>query len=169
MSRHAVWTFRAVSHVFNYDVPTHSEDYVHRIGRTGRAGREGKAMMICVPSDEKYLEQIETLIEKQIPRIDNPLATVETAPVETAEEEAPKKRTRRRKTDAPKAEVEAAPAVEDQAGARKQPQRSPWRSPGRCAGCRHGRPPALVHRDEFRGTSRRLTCTKKRRPPDSIG
>ena len=35
-----------VSHVFNYDVPIHSEDYVHRIGRTGRAGREGHAYML---------------------------------------------------------------------------------------------------------------------------
>jgi superfamily II DNA/RNA helicase len=46
----------AVSHVFNFDVPSHSEDYVHRIGRTGRAGRSGKALTICAPKDEKYLE-----------------------------------------------------------------------------------------------------------------
>jgi superfamily II DNA/RNA helicase len=39
-----------VSHVFNFDVPTHSEDYVHRIGRTGRAGKSGKAIMICMPA-----------------------------------------------------------------------------------------------------------------------
>ena len=45
----------AVSHVFNYDVPGHAEDYVHRIGRTGRAGREGKAFTICIPRDEKAL------------------------------------------------------------------------------------------------------------------
>lgn len=63
----------SVSHVFNFDVPGHAEDYVHRIGRTGRAGREGKAMMICVPRDEKNLEDIEKLIQKEIPRIDNPL------------------------------------------------------------------------------------------------
>src|SRR6056297_212330 len=63
----------AVSHVFNYDVPGHAEDYVHRIGRTGRAGREGKAMMICGPRDEKNLDAIERLIQKPIPRLDNPL------------------------------------------------------------------------------------------------
>ena len=45
----------AVSHVFNFDVPSHPEDYVHRIGRTGRAGRMGKAFTIAVPSDGKYL------------------------------------------------------------------------------------------------------------------
>ena len=49
----------AVSHVFNFDVPSHPEDYVHRIGRTGRAGRLGKAYTIAVPSDEKYLKAIE--------------------------------------------------------------------------------------------------------------
>ncbi|THD82847.1 DEAD/DEAH box helicase [Aliigemmobacter aestuarii] len=58
----------AVSHVFNFDVPTHPEDYVHRIGRTGRAGRKGKAFTIAVPADGKYLAQIESLVKKEIPR-----------------------------------------------------------------------------------------------------
>ena len=58
----------AVSHVFNFDVPSHPEDYVHRIGRTGRAGRLGKAFTIAVPSDEKYLKAIESLIKAEIPR-----------------------------------------------------------------------------------------------------
>ncbi len=63
----------SVSHVFNFDVPGHAEDYVHRIGRTGRAGRDGKAVMICIPRDEKNLDAIEKLIQKEIPRLDNPL------------------------------------------------------------------------------------------------
>jgi superfamily II DNA/RNA helicase len=58
----------AVSHVFNFDVPSHPEDYVHRIGRTGRAGRLGKAYTIAVPSDDKYLKAIESLIKSEIPR-----------------------------------------------------------------------------------------------------
>jgi superfamily II DNA/RNA helicase len=58
----------AVSHVFNFDVPSHPEDYVHRIGRTGRAGRQGKAFTIAVPMDDKYLSAIESLIKKDIPR-----------------------------------------------------------------------------------------------------
>ncbi len=58
----------AVSHVFNFDVPSHPEDYIHRIGRTGRAGRTGKAFTISVPSDEKYLKAIESLIKSEIPR-----------------------------------------------------------------------------------------------------
>ena len=62
----------SVSHVFNFDVPSHAEDYVHRIGRTGRAGRKGKAVMICVPKDERNLADIEKLVESEIPRIDVP-------------------------------------------------------------------------------------------------
>ncbi|WP_431298952.1 DEAD/DEAH box helicase [Tabrizicola sp. BL-A-41-H6] len=58
----------AVSHVFNFDVPSHPEDYIHRIGRTGRAGRLGKAYTIAVPSDEKYIKAIESLVKTEIPR-----------------------------------------------------------------------------------------------------
>ena len=67
----------SVSHVFNFDVPSHAEDYVHRIGRTGRAGREGKAMMICAPKDEKNFDAIEKLIQREIPRLENPLGVNE--------------------------------------------------------------------------------------------
>ena len=63
----------SVSHVFNFDVPGHAEDYVHRIGRTGRAGREGRALTICEPRDEKALAAIEALIQKDIERLENPL------------------------------------------------------------------------------------------------
>jgi superfamily II DNA/RNA helicase len=57
----------AVSHVFNFDVPSHPEDYIHRIGRTGRAGRPGKAYTMSVPSDAKYLAAIQALIKRDIP------------------------------------------------------------------------------------------------------
>jgi superfamily II DNA/RNA helicase len=60
----------AVSHVFNFDVPTHAEDYVHRIGRTGRAGRSGKAYTLAAPEDSKYIAGIEKLTGKEIPRIE---------------------------------------------------------------------------------------------------
>lgn len=59
----------AVSHVFNFDVPSHAEDYVHRIGRTGRAGRSGKAFTIATPSDEKYIAAIEALLQRTLPRV----------------------------------------------------------------------------------------------------
>ena len=62
----------AVSHVINYDVPGHPEDYVHRIGRTGRAGRAGKALTLCNPRDEKALAAVEALLQKDIPRRDDP-------------------------------------------------------------------------------------------------
>jgi superfamily II DNA/RNA helicase len=57
----------AVSHVFNYDVPTHAEDYVHRIGRTGRAGREGASFTIVTRHDEKLVAAIEKLMGQPIP------------------------------------------------------------------------------------------------------
>jgi superfamily II DNA/RNA helicase len=59
-----------VSHVFNYDVPIHAEDYVHRIGRTGRAGREGHAFMMVTREEAKHLKAIETLIKKDIDYFD---------------------------------------------------------------------------------------------------
>jgi len=54
-----------VSHVFNYDVPMHPDDYVHRIGRTGRAGQKGRAWMMTTDRDEKFLDAIEKLIKKK--------------------------------------------------------------------------------------------------------
>ena len=56
----------AVSHVFNYDVPHHPEDYVHRVGRTGRAGRTGHAITIVAPGDERSLAAIERLTSQAI-------------------------------------------------------------------------------------------------------
>ena len=62
-----------VSHVFNYDVPIHSEDYVHRIGRTGRAGRKGDAIMLVAKLDEKYYKAILNLIKvKSIEELEIP-------------------------------------------------------------------------------------------------
>jgi superfamily II DNA/RNA helicase len=61
---------QGLSHVFNFDVPIHAEDYIHRIGRTGRAGREGRAFTIASPYDGRFVEAIEKLIGKPIPRIE---------------------------------------------------------------------------------------------------
>jgi superfamily II DNA/RNA helicase len=55
-----------VSHVFNFDVPYHAEDYVHRIGRTGRAGRRGEAYMLVASAERKALAAIEQLIGRKI-------------------------------------------------------------------------------------------------------
>ncbi len=78
-----------MSHVFNFDVPTSPEDYVHRIGRTGRAGRSGRAYTIAVPEDGKYVALIEKLIGKPIP-----LMTLEG--IASAELEVDERRGRRR-------------------------------------------------------------------------
>ena len=117
----------SVSHVFNYDLPSHAEDYIHRIGRTGRAGRSGVAISLGVPSDDKYLGAIEALIGGPIPRADAPwapnAAAATTTPGSTAtaeDDSAPRSRSRRSrggrgaKRDEPAAiapRVEASPAV----------------------------------------------------------
>jgi superfamily II DNA/RNA helicase len=56
-----------VSHVFNYDLPIHAEDYVHRIGRTGRAGKHGTAISVVAKEDRKYLQAILSLTKNDIP------------------------------------------------------------------------------------------------------
>ncbi|HEX3673892.1 MAG TPA: DEAD/DEAH box helicase [Rhizomicrobium sp.] len=58
----------AVSHVFNFDVPIHADDYVHRIGRTGRAGRSGQTFMLASGRDAKYVEAIERLTGNALER-----------------------------------------------------------------------------------------------------
>lgn len=112
----------AVSHVFNFDVPSHAEDYVHRIGRTGRAGRLGRALMICSGRDEKNFDAIEKLVQKEIPRLNNPLGTTpqpeaDPAPATEAAPQGEKKPSRSRsrsrsrsKSDAPKPETTDATA-----------------------------------------------------------
>ncbi len=57
-----------ISHVINFDVPQHPEDYVHRIGRTGRAEANGDAFTLVAPDEEPYLKRIEKFINKTLPR-----------------------------------------------------------------------------------------------------
>ena len=59
----------AVSHVFNFDVPSNPEDYVHRIGRTGRAGRSGKAFTLAFPEENKYLANVVSMLGMTIPEV----------------------------------------------------------------------------------------------------
>ncbi len=61
-----------LSHVFNFDVPIHSEDYVHRIGRTGRAGKTGVAYTLASPDDGRFVAAIEQMLGMAIPRIEVP-------------------------------------------------------------------------------------------------
>src|SRR5450631_1563537 len=80
-----------LSHVFNFDVPIHAEDYVHRIGRTGRAGMEGRAFTIAAPEDRYAVEQIEKLTGHPIP----PILVEGLDPVGWAEKDARKRRGRK--------------------------------------------------------------------------
>ncbi|MCJ8353559.1 DEAD/DEAH box helicase [Novacetimonas hansenii] len=59
-----------LSHVFNFDLPFHAEDYVHRIGRTGRAGRTGHAYSLATPYEQPLAEAIEKLTGKPIVRLE---------------------------------------------------------------------------------------------------
>jgi superfamily II DNA/RNA helicase len=118
-----------LSHVFNFDVPIHAEDYVHRIGRTGRAGLEGRAFTIASPGDRYAVEQIEKLIGHPIP----PILVEGLDPVDWAEKDARKRRGRKTvesKKSAEKAkpqeakEKTAKPRVE-----RARPERSRQKRP----------------------------------------
>jgi superfamily II DNA/RNA helicase len=76
-----------VSHVFNFDVPHHPDDYVHRIGRTGRAGRSGTAISIVSPADQKSVAAIEKLIGQPIARADVAVVADGEAPSAPAREQ----------------------------------------------------------------------------------
>ena len=58
-----------LSYVVNFHLPFLAEDYIHRVGRTGRAGKSGTAISLVSPKDEKFLENIEQLIERRFERI----------------------------------------------------------------------------------------------------
>ncbi|WP_435167434.1 DEAD/DEAH box helicase [Falsirhodobacter sp. 1013] len=114
----------SVSHVFNFDVPTHPEDYVHRIGRTGRAGRKGKAFTLATPSDEKYVAAIEALVGQPIPRGET-LVVAEDTPAPAAaptpgprperepRAEREQRRGRNKREDRDRNEPSAAPVAKD--------------------------------------------------------
>jgi superfamily II DNA/RNA helicase len=83
-----------LSHVFNFDVPMHPEDYVHRIGRTGRAGKEGRAFTLATPGDGNFVDAITRLIDDQIPAY-----VVEGMESQELGERSPRGRSRRRGRD----------------------------------------------------------------------
>jgi ATP-dependent RNA helicase RhlE len=87
--------------VINFDIPHSPEDYVHRIGRTGRAGASGIAITLVSPGDERYLQDIEKLIKKQLPSESLKLDAVDVVPAarrersERSERAAPAERAER--------------------------------------------------------------------------
>jgi superfamily II DNA/RNA helicase len=138
----------AVSHVFNFDVPTHAEDYVHRIGRTGRAGRSGVAITLATPSDGKYVDAITKLIAKDIPEVKLGGGAAERSAAPDAEERserAPREGRGRRGGRA--RDAAAARTTETEAAAPQEAREPRAERPERT-----GRPPRNdAHRDNNRG------------------
>ena len=109
-----------LSHVFNFDVPIHPEDYVHRIGRTGRAGMVGHAFMLATPDDRLFVEAIEKLVGAPIPRL-----PVEGMALLEFSEDGGKKRRGRGGRPTPRTPVRAKEPVEDPAKPRRSRARKP--------------------------------------------
>ena len=117
-----------LSHVFNFDVPIHAEDYVHRIGRTGRAGLEGHAFTIAQPEDRFHVEAIEKLIGHPIP----PLNVEGLDPVAWVEDDGRKRRGRRgapAKKAAPRKQADEGPARAEKPARAKTARPKPEAAP----------------------------------------
>ncbi len=107
-----------LSHVFNFDVPFHAEDYIHRIGRTGRAGAAGRAITLATRAESKYVAAIQKLIGKTIPPLENVEAPAQSEDTETDTQDAAaeadtsgrsRSRSRRRPRKAKEGTAEARP------------------------------------------------------------
>lgn len=125
----------AVSHVFNFDVPVHAEDYVHRIGRTGRAGRSGVAYTLVAPADGKHLDAILKLTQKEVEYLDTGSRSAASSAPSAEDEERPARPARSRRggpRTRPEAEAKAAleaaaeatPPADKQRTAKPRPDRS---------------------------------------------
>jgi len=132
---------KGVSHVFNYDVPWHPDDYVHRIGRTGRAGATGKAFTLVTPADAEAIGNIEKLTGGKIARVG--AATVAEPAADDAAEPAAKPAARRARkprvapSDAPAAVAAPEPAVVARELSRPEPRAAPPRRASPARGARH--------------------------------
>jgi superfamily II DNA/RNA helicase len=115
-----------LSHVFNFDVPHHAEDYVHRIGRTGRAGLEGHAFTIAMPEDRLAVEAIEKLTGHPIP----PMIVEGLDPVDWAEFDGRKRRGGRKAPAGRKGAPARAAAKGSAARGKRGEERAP-RAPAR--------------------------------------
>jgi superfamily II DNA/RNA helicase len=144
-----------VSHVFNFDVPHHADDYVHRVGRTGRAGKSGTAVTLVSPADQKAVAAIEKLTGQMVPWSGEPAAPAE-------DSDADGHRSRRRREPArtprdgrrpvreeaarPASDENARPAGEQAARPEREPARANAKRPPRKA--RDERSPTNVARLE---------------------
>lgn len=137
-----------VSHVFNFDVPHHPDDYVHRIGRTGRAGRLGTAISIVTPADQKSIQAIEKLIGQPIPRAEGSFVTTQRAPAEAdlsdnaADHDKPRREGRRSRGGRNKASASASKPQQTKPHHVKPQPIEPVQPPS------IGRAPATAYRDQ---------------------
>jgi superfamily II DNA/RNA helicase len=145
-----------LSHVFNFDVPHHAEDYVHRIGRTGRAGLEGEAFTIAGPDDRLNVEAIEKLTGHPIP----PIVVEGLDPVDWAEDSGRKRGRGRAKSAAKPAKAAPKPAKARAPKAEPAPKPEPATKPAIAAADPAPRPP----RPRDRPAPRRDAP----RPPDRV-
>jgi superfamily II DNA/RNA helicase len=184
----------AVSHVFNFDVPIHAEDYVHRIGRTGRAGRAGAAFTLVSRRDAKYVEAITKLIDREIDWLDGQQAIENADPADDkpargrrGEAKSPARKTargeKRAKEDAAEpaavaektAEpVEAAKPVEVAPAAKEAPrkdreERQPRQERESRAASQRTPEPANANNDRNRGRNRRGGRDNDDREPTPVG
>ena len=146
------------SHVFNFDVPHHADDYVHRIGRTGRAGRAGTAISIVTPLDQKSMAAIEKLIGQTIPHAEGsaPGPTPRRKPPATVPSSLARRRSREgsRGGRKPRREREREP---------RRPAWRPWSRP------RQSQPTAAFNPPADRLPRARLrSAVQKRRPRSAI-
>ena len=139
-----------VSHVFNFDVPHHADDYVHRIGRTGRAGRSGVAITIVAPAEQKSVTAIEKLIGQPIPWA--------AAPEGGADEPTlPRKRPRARRAAAATVTTAIRKSVPPASSTPRSAPRTSGRlrrGTSRSARRNSGRPPNAPHRSATRTRTR---------------
>jgi superfamily II DNA/RNA helicase len=160
---------KGVSHVFNFDVPWHPDDYVHRIGRTGRGGATGKAFTLATPDDAEAIEAIEKLTSTKIARVEG--AAIASPAEDTQDEARPARRERgdrgrKPRTDRPTGagtQREEHPAPQDQSaqGERASRDERPAREPRTP---REDRAPRRVERQPSRYEERAAEPRTQRLP-----
>lgn len=172
--------------VINYDVPTHAEDYVHRIGRTGRAGQNGRAFTLAFGEEGKYVDAIAKLTGKPIPVLeiasadaaagssDAPEAkpsrgrgrkAAESAADNAAAKEIPAKKRRSRPSKEATAETATEPEATDAPAENDDDNRPADRRVGKAAA--RPRETAAERRQRLAGTSAKPARGGRRREPET--
>jgi superfamily II DNA/RNA helicase len=120
-----------VSHVFNYDVPWHPDDYVHRIGRTGRAGKTGIAITLATPADAEAVGAIEKLTGAQIRPVEGPAAPQASAsePESEPEPDADPQPEQEPRARGERSRAEPRPQRQERPRRQERPERQPPRKP----------------------------------------